>query len=72
MLLRCESGEVDEELGKWWEAFQHAGSRERETMLISDESQKKRRRSRSRKKSGVAHTGESGRAASEKPEGFTP
>jgi poly(A) polymerase len=51
MLLRCESGEVDEELGRWWEAFQHAGSREREAMLLADETQKKRRRSRSRKKS---------------------
>lgn len=51
MLLRCESGEADEELGKWWEAFQHAGSREREAMLLADETQKKRRRSRGRKKS---------------------
>lgn len=72
MLLRCESGEVDEELGKWWEAFQHATSREREAMLISDESQKRRRRSRGRKKSGAAHKGESGSEASEKPEGFAP
>ena len=27
MLLRCESGEVDMELGKWWEAFQRADCR---------------------------------------------
>ena len=45
MLLRCESGEVDMELGKWWEAFQRASSSEREAMLLNDESQKKRRRS---------------------------
>ncbi|ARO87470.1 polynucleotide adenylyltransferase PcnB [Nitrosospira lacus] len=50
MLLRCESGEIDMELGKWWEAFQHAGSGEREAMLLKDETQKKRKRSRSRHK----------------------
>jgi poly(A) polymerase len=51
MLLRCESGEVDEELGRWWEAFQHANPREREAMLLADETKKKRRRSRGRKRS---------------------
>ena len=50
MLLRCESGEVDMELGKWWEAFQHASSGEREIMLLKDETQKKRRRTRSGRK----------------------
>jgi poly(A) polymerase len=50
MLLRCESGEVDMELGKWWEAFQHASSGEREIMLLKDETQKKRRRNRSGRK----------------------
>jgi poly(A) polymerase len=40
--------------------------------LISDESQKRRRRSRGRKKSGAAHKGENGSEASEKPEGFAP
>jgi len=50
MLLRCESGEVEMELGEWWEAFQRAGSGEREAMLHKDEMQKKRRRSRGRHK----------------------
>jgi poly(A) polymerase len=50
MLLRCESGEVDMELGKWWETFQHAGTAQREAMLLKDETQKKRKRSRGRKK----------------------
>lgn len=50
MLLRCESGEIDMELGKWWEAFQRGGSGEREAMLLKDETQKKRRRNRSRSK----------------------
>jgi poly(A) polymerase len=72
MLLRCESGEVDEELGKWWEAFQHAGSREREAMLISDESQKRRRRSRGHKKSGTPSTGEGDHVVSGKQDGFAP
>jgi poly(A) polymerase len=72
MLLRCESGEVDEELGKWWEAFQHAGSREREAMLISDENQKRRRRNRSRKKAAAAPAGESGHVVSGKQDGFAP
>lgn len=72
MLLRCESGEVEEELGKWWEAFQHAGSREREAMLVSDESQKRRRRSRGRKKSGAPSTGESGHVVSGKQDDSAP
>jgi poly(A) polymerase len=51
MLLRCESGEIDMELGKWWEAFQHAPAGEREGMLLKDDVPRKRRRSRGRKKS---------------------
>ncbi|MDN5753489.1 MAG: polynucleotide adenylyltransferase PcnB [Nitrosospira sp.] len=50
MLLRCESGETDIELGDWWEAFQRAGAGEREAMLLKDETRKKRRRSRGRRK----------------------
>jgi poly(A) polymerase len=51
MLLRCESGEVDMELGKWWEAFQHASAGEREAMLLKDDMPRKRRRNRGQKKS---------------------
>ena len=50
LLLRCESGEVDVELGKWWDEFQRVSSGEREAMLLKDDAQKKRRRSRSRHK----------------------
>ena len=57
MLLRCESGEIDMELGKWWEAFQHAPAGEREGMLLQDDMPRKRRRSRSRKKSASGNTG---------------
>ena len=49
MLLRCKSGEVDGELGRWWDAFQDAPPRDREAMLLKDETRKKRRRNRSRR-----------------------
>lgn len=49
MLLRCESGEIDSELGQWWEAFQRADAGEREVMLLKDEVPKKRRKRRSRR-----------------------
>ena len=54
MLLRCQSGEVDMELGKWWETFQHASISDREAMLFKDEAKKKRRRSRGRRTSASA------------------
>ncbi|HVW64559.1 MAG TPA: polynucleotide adenylyltransferase PcnB [Nitrosospira sp.] len=54
MLLRCESGELDRELGRWWEAFQRADPGQREAMLLKDDAPKKRRRSRTRKKSASA------------------
>jgi poly(A) polymerase len=54
MLLRCESGELDRELGKWWEAFQRVNPAEREAMLLVDEAPKKRRRSRARRKPASA------------------
>ncbi len=49
MLLRCESSEIDPELGQWWEAFQRADAGEREAMLLKDEVPKKRRKRRSRR-----------------------
>jgi poly(A) polymerase len=58
MLLRCESGELDGELGKWWEVFQRVNHAEREAMLLKDETPKSRRRSRTRKKSAPAVTAE--------------
>jgi poly(A) polymerase len=48
MLLRCESGETDVEIGHWWETFQHAKVSEREKMLLKGEVSKKRRRRRAR------------------------
>ena len=33
MLLRCESGELDPELGTWWTAFMEADGSGREELL---------------------------------------
>jgi poly(A) polymerase len=44
LLLRCESGEADEELGLWWDEFQDASDERRAEMLMPDEALKKRRR----------------------------
>lgn len=49
MLLRCQSGEVNPELGTWWEEFQHAGDERRAEMLLPDTSGPKKRRRRSKK-----------------------
>jgi len=46
LLLRCESGELDTELGQWWEKFQHGGEAQRAEMLQPDTGPKKRRRRR--------------------------
>ena len=51
LLLRCESGEVDTQLGLWWDEFQDANDERRTEMLVQDEAPKKRRR---RKKTGAA------------------
>lgn len=52
LLLRCDSGEMDAELGKWWTAFAEAKPEERTNMLLPDTAPKKRRK-RSRKKSSA-------------------
>ena len=49
LLLRCDSGEIEAELGAWWTAFAEAKPDERTSMLLPDTSPKKRRK-RSRKK----------------------
>ena len=56
LLLRCESGEIDAEIGAWWERFQHADEETRAGMLLKDSpgSGKKRRRRPRRKKKPVA------------------
>jgi poly(A) polymerase len=51
LLLRCESGEVDGELGDWWTEFMQADSVDRESLLNrkppeADAAAPKRRRRR--------------------------
>ena len=48
LLLRCESGELDAEVGEWWTRFQRAGEAEREEMLLPEAASGKPRRKRSR------------------------
>ncbi|MEO6421447.1 MAG: polynucleotide adenylyltransferase PcnB [Candidatus Nitrotoga sp.] len=50
LLLRCESGEVDSQIGLWWDEFQDANDERRAEMLLPGEVVKKRRR---RKKAGI-------------------
>jgi poly(A) polymerase len=56
MLLRCESGEIDMELGNWWETFQHAKVSDRENMLFRNEVPKKRRKRRGRNETVAGNT----------------
>ena len=46
LLLRCASGELDKEVGEWWERFQHASDGERGQMLLKDEAPARKRRRR--------------------------
>ncbi len=46
LLLRCESGEIDPEIGDWWTEFADASTERRTEMLLPDTSSKKRRRKR--------------------------
>lgn len=50
MLLRCESGELDKNIGEWWKTFVNADTKKRETMLIKNGAQKKRGKQRNRRK----------------------
>ena len=51
LLLRCESGELDMEIGEWWERFQHANEDERRSMLLPGTGGRRRRRRRKKPKS---------------------
>ena len=49
LLLRCESGEIDMEIGEWWTKFADADAETRAAMLLPDTIPKKRRK-KNRKK----------------------
>ncbi len=62
-LLRCESGELDAEIGDWWKKFQHADEETRAGMLLRDSpGAGKKRRRRRRKKPAAAAAAETGMA----------
>ncbi|OGT00322.1 MAG: poly(A) polymerase [Gallionellales bacterium RIFCSPLOWO2_12_FULL_59_22] len=55
LLLRCASGESDDELGLWWDEFQDASAERRAEMLQPEQAgEKKRRRRKPRKKPEAA------------------
>jgi poly(A) polymerase len=68
-VLRAASGEVEEEIARWWEDFQTAEDSERESMLVvEDKPKRKRRRGPRRKKTASTD----GTASSQKlPSEFT-
>jgi len=72
LLLRCASGEVDDQLGLWWDEFQDASDERRAEMLQPEQAGDKKRRRRPRKKktaspeNGVAND-EAGGAVAEAP-----
>jgi poly(A) polymerase len=60
LLLRCASGELDTEIGDWWERFQHADAATRAGMLLKDgggdRKRPRRRRKRKLASAGAATT----------------
>ncbi len=59
LLLRCASGEVDDELGLWWDEFQDASDERRAEMLQPEGAGDKKRRRRKPRKKPDAVAGES-------------
>ena len=53
-MMRCESGEVDAEVGRWWDDFQDAGDHKRGEMLIKDEAPTAKKRRRRKPKAAAA------------------
>ncbi len=56
LLLRCQSGEVETELGTWWEEFQHASEERRAEMMLPDSGGPKKRRRRTKKPGGATQS----------------
>ena len=50
LLLRCASGELDAEIGAWWEKFQSVDEAEQQAMLLTEPVSTKKRRRRPRHK----------------------
>ena len=58
LLLRCASGEVDQELGLWWDEFQDASAERQAEMLQPEKAGDKKRRRKPRRKPEAAATEE--------------
>jgi poly(A) polymerase len=58
LLLRCASGEVDDQLGLWWDEFQDAGAARQTEMLQPEGAGEKKRRRKPRKKPAVSAANE--------------
>lgn len=58
LVMRCESGEVDVAVGRWWDDFQDAGETQRGRMLIKEEAAPKKRRRRKPKGDTAAPVGD--------------
>ncbi len=56
LLLRCESGEIDNEIGEWWTQFADADAETRAAILLPDTTAKKRRKRNRKKASGSVET----------------
>lgn len=54
LLIRAESGEVEQELGNWWTEFQDADEATRKSMLLAETGAKPKRRRRRKPKSAAA------------------
>ena len=70
LLLRCESGEIDMELGEWWTAFYEGDATERENLLTSERAapsgpKRKRAPRRAPRKAGVGAEASTGSASEE-------
>jgi poly(A) polymerase len=72
LLLRCASGEADEQLGLWWDEFQDASAERRAEMLKPEGAGDKKRRRRKPRKKTAANGADGGAtnesSASEPPE----
>ena len=58
LLLRCASGEVDDELGLWWDEFQNVSAERRAEMLQPERAGDKKRRRKPRRKPEATATDE--------------
>ncbi|MEZ5651795.1 MAG: polynucleotide adenylyltransferase PcnB [Burkholderiaceae bacterium] len=69
MLLRCEVGEVDAELGRWWQDFADGDPGQRQSLSTADGAGPRARRPRARRSRGRSRQGERPDAPEIPPDG---